>query len=107
MSELLWPLIATSDTPLTCTPPPPSVPPDLCLLGCVFLIVDYQHCSTVEELKTWVKVINQYGGEVEQTYSPRVTHILCLQLKNAIVQSVSWGWLGGADSGIREGVDTL
>ena len=89
MSELLWPLITTPDPSDLHPPPPPSVPPDLCLLGCVSLIVDYQHCSTVEELQGWVKVINQYGGEVEQTYSPRVTHILCCQLTNAIVQSVS------------------
>ena len=53
----------------------------------MFLIADYSHSHTVEEVKGWCKVISQFGGEVKQTYSARVTHILCQQLKTPIVQS--------------------
>jgi len=37
----------------------------------------------------WKKVINRYGGEIESTYGPRITHVLCCHLTNPFVQQVS------------------
>ncbi|GAB6029827.1 PAX-interacting protein 1 [Chamberlinius hualienensis] len=62
------------------------VPPDLCLLGCFFCIVDYDLIIEVAQFKVWIKVIEQYGGEVDTNYGPRITHILCENQRNNIVQ---------------------
>ena len=53
------------------------VPEDLCLLGCVFFITDYQKYLTPQQISTWKKVIEQHGGQVDDSYSNRVTHLLC------------------------------
>ena len=61
------------------------VPPVLCLLGCIFFIIDYQddqHCA--EFVDIWKKVIRQYGGEVEDTYHPRITHLMCKTQDSAV-----------------------
>ena len=55
-----------------------AVPPDLCLLGCIFFICDYQ--DDLEDSKfcdDWKKVIRQFGGEVVDTYHAGITHVLC------------------------------
>ncbi|KAK6973828.1 PAX-interacting protein 1 [Biomphalaria glabrata] len=76
-------------------PPPPgplyhghdpkeNVPPDLCLLGCVFCIVDYQNIIGLEEVAAWKKVIEQYGGQVETSYCNRVSHVLCANQKSDV-----------------------
>ncbi|XP_041365559.1 PAX-interacting protein 1-like [Gigantopelta aegis] len=57
--------------------PSDSVPPDMCLLGCVFFVTDYQKILGQEEIDTWKQVIEQHGGQVDVSYSSRVTHILC------------------------------
>ena len=55
-----------------------SVPPDLCLLGCIFHICDYQDDGdSTQYLVSWKKVIQQYGGECEDGYHPRITHLMC------------------------------
>lgn len=59
-----------------------SVPPDLFLLGCIFVIVDYGS-SMPEEVAMWHRVIASSGGEVETVYGPRVTHVLCETQKSA------------------------
>jgi hypothetical protein len=64
-----------------------AVPPDLFLLGCIFLILDYD-CSMPEEVKMWQRIIASSGGEVEAAYGPRVTHVLCETQKSATVQRV-------------------
>ena len=54
------------------------VPPDWCLLGCVFYICDYP--DDPEEsifVRDWKRVIGQNGGEVEDAYHPRLTHVMC------------------------------
>ena len=62
-----------------------SVPPDLCLLGCIFLIIDYQDDSEESAYcDDWKKVIRQFGGEVEETYQPRITHLLCMNQDSAV-----------------------
>lgn len=55
-----------------------SVPPDLCFLGCIFMICDYQDDPEQKNYcDGWKKVIRQFGGEVEDAYHPRMTHVLC------------------------------
>jgi PAX-interacting protein 1 len=67
-----------------------SVPPDLCLLGCIFFICDYQDDSEQKQYcDDWKKVIRQFGGEVEDSYHPavtRITHVLCKSQDSAICQ---------------------
>ena len=62
------------------------IPDGLCLLGCVFLIVDYQRTVPTAEIQKWVKLMNAKGAEVESTYSPRVTHVLCETSRSPVVQ---------------------
>lgn len=63
------------------------MPPDLFLLGCIFLIVDYD-CSMPAEVMMWQRIIVSSGGEVETQCGPRVTHVLCETQKSATVQRV-------------------
>jgi len=63
------------------------LPPDLCLLGCIFVITDYQTSEEAIYLEDWRKVITQYGGELEETLSPRVTHLLCKTQKSELAQT--------------------
>jgi len=62
------------------------LPPDLCLLGCIFVITDYQDMDEAKHLPAWKKVITQYGGELEESLSPRVTHLLCATQKSQLAQ---------------------
>eukprot|EP00092_Neocalanus_flemingeri_P028822 GFUD01031294.1.p1 GENE.GFUD01031294.1~~GFUD01031294.1.p1 ORF type:complete len:765 (+),score=231.03 GFUD01031294.1:287-2296(+) len=62
------------------------LPPDLCLLGCIFVIVDYHDMEEAKHLPEWKKVITQYGGEIEESLSARVTHVLANNQKSAIAQ---------------------
>ncbi|CAL1541165.1 unnamed protein product [Lymnaea stagnalis] len=95
--------VAPTQTPASMVPTPPAsnpqtqtgavycghdpkenVPPDLCLLGCVFCIVDYQNILGSGEVVAWKKVIEQYGGQVESSYCNRVTHVLCSNQKSEV-----------------------
>lgn len=62
------------------------VPGDLSLLGCVFCIEDYDRSIEEDKLFTWSKVIEQHGGEVENSYSSRCSHVLCEKQRNSVVQ---------------------
>lgn len=53
------------------------VTPDSCLLGCIFLIIEYPHLVGLAYIDTWRKVIVEHGGIVDDCYSDRITHILC------------------------------
>ena len=54
------------------------LPPEYCLLGCIFYIIDYQDDTDESKyVRDWKKVIRQYGGEVEDAYHPRITHLMC------------------------------
>ena len=65
-----------------------TVPPDLCLLGCIFHIIDYQDDKEKAKfVPDWKKVIKQFGGEIEEEYHPRLTHILCAKQDNEICQT--------------------
>lgn len=66
------------------------MPPDKCLLGCVFLIVEYDRCpDTINEVPTWKQIILEHGGEIEPSYTLRLTHILCQTQKHPLVQQVT------------------
>lgn len=51
------------------------LPPDLFLLGCHFLIVEYDE-TNAEELGDWKQAIKNHGGEIESCYNVKVTHVL-------------------------------
>lgn len=53
------------------------IPQDMFLFGCVFYIIDYQKFYTTEQIQIWKKLIENYCGEVEETYNNRVTHLIC------------------------------
>ena len=54
------------------------LPPEYCLLGCIFYIIDYQEDSDESKyVRDWKKVIRQFGGEVEDAYHQRITHLMC------------------------------
>ena len=57
--------------------PKENVPPNFCLLGCVFCVVDYHNILGADEVNAWKSVIEQHGGQVELSYCNRVTHVLC------------------------------
>lgn len=63
-----------------------SVPPEQCLLGCVFLIVEYDR--TGDNIAEWTDCITEFGGEVESSYTLRVNHIICQTQKHPLVQQV-------------------
>lgn len=48
----------------------------MCLLGCVFFIVEYDE-TCGNQLNSWRKIIRDYGGEEDPVYGQRVTHVLC------------------------------
>lgn len=60
------------------------LPNDLFLLGCHFLIVEYEDSHT-SDLPNWKKAIAFHGGEIETSYNLRVTHVLCRTQKHGIV----------------------
>lgn len=57
--------------------PSDNVPSDMCLLGCIFYINDYPKTLGMEQMAIWKKVIEQHGGQVDPSYSNRVTHVIC------------------------------
>lgn len=66
--------------------PAEHVPEDVCLLGCVFYITDYQKTLEPAELESWRQVIAQRGGQVDDSYSNRITHVLCEHQRSDVFQ---------------------
>jgi PAX-interacting protein 1 len=60
------------------------LPSELFLLGCHFLIVEYDETHK-EDLPAWKQTIKHHGGEIESCYNPKVTHILCRTQRHGIV----------------------
>lgn len=58
-----------------------NLPPELFLLDCIFFIVE----SDKINIQTWKERIEVYGGEVENVYCARVTHVLCRTQRNVVV----------------------
>ena len=52
------------------------VSPNICLLGCSFLIVDYQKREEAENIAGWEKAIVQHGGLVAGDLTDKVTHVI-------------------------------
>lgn len=81
------------------------VPPDLFLLGCIFVIVEYD-VQQPNEVSVWKQVIERHGGEVETQYCTRATHVLSITQKHpTVVQALREGkrcvsahWLSDAVS---------
>lgn len=60
------------------------LPPDLFLLGCIFYIVEYDEIYE-KVLPQWKQLIQRHGGEIENMYGPRVTHVLCRTQRHGVV----------------------
>ena len=60
------------------------LPPDLFLLGCIFVIVEYD-VQRPNDVSIWKQVIERHGGEVEPQYCTRATHVLAITQKHPIV----------------------
>lgn len=60
------------------------LPPELFLLGCIFYIVEYDETHE-KVLPQWKQLIQRYGGEIENLYCPRVTHVLCRTQRHGVV----------------------
>lgn len=60
------------------------VPSGLFLLGCIFVIVEYD-VQRPNQVVVWKQVIERHGGEVESQYCARATHVLAITQKHPIV----------------------
>ncbi|XP_025831025.1 PAX-interacting protein 1-like isoform X3 [Agrilus planipennis] len=60
------------------------LPPDLFLLGCIFVVVEVERFLE-ESMPNWKQKIEKYGGEVENQYCSRVTHVLCETQRHGVV----------------------
>ncbi|EFA05726.1 PAX-interacting protein 1 [Tribolium castaneum] len=60
------------------------LPPDLFLLGCIFVVVEIERYLD-ESLPGWKQKIEKHGGEVEKQYCNRVTHVLCETQRHGVV----------------------
>lgn len=58
--------------------------PELFLLGCTFFIIEYDETHK-NDIEDWKTVIKKHGGEIEQYYSPKVTHVLCRTQRHGVV----------------------
>ncbi|RWS31158.1 PAX-interacting protein 1-like protein [Leptotrombidium deliense] len=72
--------------------PKVTLPAELCLVGCTFCIVEYESCSFKMDSsmrKMCKKVIAEHGGEFEETYTSKCTHVICETQQNSVVQQTS------------------
>ncbi|KAK9754172.1 BRCA1 C Terminus (BRCT) domain [Popillia japonica] len=60
------------------------LPPDLFLLGCVFVVVELERFLD-ESMPGWQKKIEKHGGEIEKQYCNRVTHVICETQRHGVV----------------------
>lgn len=65
------------------------IPSDLFLLDCIFYIVDYEKDFAPLNYEKLKKAIIKFGGQLEDTYSSKCTHVLCENQANSIVQQVN------------------
>ncbi|RWS17496.1 PAX-interacting protein 1-like protein [Dinothrombium tinctorium] len=63
--------------------------PELCLVGCTFCLIEYDsplfHIDD-EMRDSCKKVIVKHGGEFEDSYSSKVTHVICETQKHCTVE---------------------
>lgn len=65
------------------------LPEGLCLIGCVFCLVEHESGSlkiTSSMKQALIKNIIKLGGQFENTYTSNVTHVLCETQTHATVQ---------------------
>lgn len=70
-----------------------TVPSDICLIGCVFYIVEYEEgIFKLDETKrsSIESNITRYGGRLVNEYSAKVTHVICESASNSLVQRVGF-----------------
>lgn len=70
-----------------------SIPADICLIGCVFYLVEYDQGMFKmddEKRKSVECNIVKYGGQLINEYNSKVTHVICESFSNSIVQRVSF-----------------
>lgn len=60
------------------------LPPDLFLLGCIFVVVELDRFLE-ESIPNWQEQIENHGGEVEKQYCSRITHVLCETQRHGVV----------------------
>nr|CAH7749107.1 unnamed protein product [Callosobruchus chinensis] len=60
------------------------LPPDLFLLGCIFVVVEMENYLE-ETIPGWRQKIEKHGGEIEKQYCSRVTHVLCETQRHGVV----------------------
>jgi PAX-interacting protein 1 len=60
------------------------LPAELFLLGCNFFIVEYDE-SHKDEVPDWKKLIMKHGGDIQEFYCARVTHVLCRTQRHGVV----------------------
>lgn len=60
------------------------MPPDLFLLGCIFVVVEVEKYLE-ENMPGWQQKIEKHGGEIEAQYCNRVTHVLCETQRHGVV----------------------
>lgn len=60
------------------------LPSELFLLGCNFYIVEYDETHP-KELPDWKEIIRKHGGEIENSYCAKVTHVLCCTQRHGVV----------------------
>uniref|UniRef100_A0A8D8J950 PAX-interacting protein 1 n=1 Tax=Culex pipiens TaxID=7175 RepID=A0A8D8J950_CULPI len=59
--------------------------PELFLLGCTFYIIEYDESPFKNDVEDWKTIIRKHGGDIEQCYSPKVTHVLCRTQRHGVV----------------------
>ncbi|XP_063237293.1 PAX-interacting protein 1-like [Bacillus rossius redtenbacheri] len=64
-----------------------SLPPQRCLYGSVFCILGYEEVSSKGPCLKYI--IGKYGGAVESSYGPSVTHVLCASLDDPTAQQAA------------------
>ena len=68
------------------------MPTDLCLIGCVFYLVEYEQGVfklNDSKRKSIESNIVKYGGYLVNSYDSKVTHVICESFSNQLVQRVS------------------
>lgn len=60
------------------------MPPDLFLLGCIFVVVELEQFLD-KSVPGWAQKIEKHGGEIEKQYCSRVTHVLCETQRHGVV----------------------
>lgn len=67
-----------------------SVTSDMCLMGCVFVLVLEERTVDVHTQAEWKLLIELYGGVVDSAYSVRCTHLITNSIQHTTVRQVNY-----------------